>query len=168
MSEQPVIVAKIGAPHGVRGDLKLHSFTEDPARILSFESLLLEKKLNQFEPLSGYQIYQMGGGFFIHFENCQDRDLARVYTHKHLAVSREALGDPEEGEFYWRDLEGLTVVNQAGVRLGQVDHLFDTGSNDVLVIKGGEKPHLVPYVAQHVLSVDLDKGEIQVDWDVDF
>lgn len=165
---QPVIIAKIGAPHGIRGDLKLLTFTENPDSILDFKVFELEHKPNQFKPLPDHRIFRKGDGFFIAFEHCKDRDIARQqYTNKHLAVSRDELGEAAEGEIFWRDLEGLTVINQEGVELGKVDHLFDTGSNDVLVLKG-EKPHLIPYVDQHVLYVDLEKSIISVDWDEDF
>lgn len=165
--QQPIIVAKIGAPHGVRGDLKLHSFTEDPQRILDFKSLLIEDKKNQFKPLSDYRIFSKGDGFFIAFDDCADRDLARAYTHKSLAVTRADLGDAAADEIYWNDLEGLKVINQQGIELGVVEQVFDTGSNDVLVVKG-ELEHLIPYVAHHVFDVDLKKGTIEVDWDEDF
>lgn len=168
MSESKrVIVAKIGAPHGVHGDLKLHAFTEDPESILSFKSLLLEQKRNAFSPLENAKIYYKGSHLLIRFDDCQDRDLAKRYTNKHLAVTRADLPEPEEDEIYWSDLEGLTVINADGVELGRIDHLFDTGSNDVMVVKG-KKSHLIPYIDQTVLKVDLDAKQIRVEWDEDF
>lgn len=165
--EKPLIVAKIGAPHGVRGDLKLHTFTENPDSILSYKSLLLEQKRNCFEPLENAKIYTKGQYLLIRFDEFQDRDIAKRFTNKHLAVWREDLPEPEEDEVYWSDLEGLKVINTQGVELGVVDHLFDTGSNDVMVLKG-KTPHLIPYIDQTVLEVDLTAGLIRVDWDEDF
>ena len=167
MTDKPVIVAKIGAPHGVHGDLKLYSFTEDPETLLSFNSLLIETKRTQFEPLSGAQLKRKGGGFCIQFDGFHDRDKAKCFVNKHLAVMRDQLDAPAEDEFYWSDLEGLTVINQDNVTLGKVDHLFDTGSNDVIFVKG-EKVHLIPYIDPFLQSVDLKEGVIRVKWDEDF
>lgn len=86
-----------------------------------------------------------------------------------IAVKRSQLsGSMESGEYYWTDLKGLTVINREGVSLGQVDYLFETGSNDVMVLKG-ERERLVPYIWQQVvLDVDFLKGQMIVDWDMDF
>jgi 16S rRNA processing protein RimM len=74
----------------------------------------------------------------------------------------------EAGEYYWTDLEGLTVRNTAGQVLGSVERLLETGANDVLVLDGG-RDRLIPFVAgQVVLNVDLEAGEIEVDWEASY
>ena len=66
------------------------------------------------------------------------------------------------------DLEGLRVLNREGIELGTVSYLFETGANDVMVVKG-DREHLIPYVPeQFIVEVDFDKGEVLVDWDADF
>jgi len=83
-------------------------------------------------------------------------------------VPRSELPDPGPDSFYWTDLEGLTVRTVAGVELGVVDHLLETGANDVLVLKG-ERERLIPYVRGAVVTdVDLEQGVITVDWDPEF
>jgi 16S rRNA processing protein RimM len=73
-----------------------------------------------------------------------------------------------EGEYYWTDLIGLTVINREGVTLGQVDHLLETGANDVLVVKG-ERERLIPFLLELVvLEVDLAQRMLRVDWEEDF
>jgi 16S rRNA processing protein RimM len=90
-------------------------------------------------------------------------------------VTQTSLPALEDGEFYWKDLMGLTVVNEAGYDLGVVDDIMETGSNDVLVVKAnrtdafGKKERLVPYLADSVIKhVDKTLGRIIVDWDPDF
>ena len=85
-----------------------------------------------------------------------------------IFVGRDQLPPTEEGEYYWFDLEGLEVHTTNGEVLGQVDRMMETGANDVLVIHG-DRERLVPYIqGQYVKSVDLEAGQIVVDWDPDF
>lgn len=85
-----------------------------------------------------------------------------------IGIRPEQMPATGPGEYYWRDLEGLEVVNLQGERLGRVDHLLETGANDVLVVVG-ERERLIPFVsAQVVTEVDLETGLIRVDWDKDF
>ena len=85
-----------------------------------------------------------------------------------IGISRDQLPDTAPGEYYWGDLQGLEVLTGDGESLGTVDHLIETGANDVLVVKG-DRERLIPFVLQQVVTrVDLDAGTIQVDWDKDF
>lgn len=70
-------------------------------------------------------------------------------------------------EYYWSQLTGLSVVNQQGIELGEVANLFETGANDVMVVKG-DKERLIPFTEFAVHEVDLDNKKIIVDWDADF
>ena len=82
-------------------------------------------------------------------------------------MPRDELPETDRGEFYWSDLEGLTVVHRDGTELGEVAHLLETGANDVLVVRG-ETERLIPFVMDKViLGVDLDEGVIEVDWEWD-
>jgi len=85
-----------------------------------------------------------------------------------IGIRRDQLPDTAPGVYYWGDLQGLEVVTGDGESLGTVDHLIETGANDVLVVKG-DRERLIPFVLQQVVTrVDLDTGTIQVDWDKDF
>lgn len=109
-----------------------------------------------------------GKGILARLAVCNDRDRARDLIGSDIAVRRSELPDPGRDRFYWADLEGLTVRNRDGVELGVVDHLLETGANDVLVVKG-ERERLIPYVrGAVVVSVDLEQGVILVDWDPEF
>ncbi len=160
-----VVVAKVGAPHGVRGDLKLYSFLHKPKDILSYPVLFLQLKPGQpWQLLADYHIRPSGDHFLLNFIDYPDRDQARRFVNALLAIPRDALQDTPENEYYWTDLEGLQVFHTDGTLLGTVDHLIETGQHDVLVLKG-ERERLIPFVSQHVLAVDLKVGTIEVDWD---
>ncbi len=99
---------------------------------------------------------------------CNDRDQAQTLVGREIGIMRDELPAAQPGEYYWRDLQGLRVVNLSGELLGTVDHLIETGSNDVLVVKG-DRERLVPFITgQVIVDVDLVNGEMQVDWDKDF
>ena len=102
-----------------------------------------------------------------HFEK-NDRDQAEALAGAIIAIQREQLPELEDAEFYWADLIGLAVQTQEGVELGHVDHLFETGSNDVVVVKG-DRERLIPFVMDQVIqSVDLESRLMVVDWDPEF
>ena len=96
-----------------------------------------------------------------------DRDQAAVLQGMRVAISRDAFPDAAAGEFYWADLVGLKVVNSAGVELGTVSRVFETGANDVLVVEG-ERERLLPFIETVVRQVDVAGGSITVDWEADY
>jgi 16S rRNA processing protein RimM len=109
-----------------------------------------------------------GKGVIARLADCENRDQAQALMGCEIGIRRDQLPGTAPGEYYWRDLQGLTVVTIKGELLGTVDHLIETGANDVLVVKG-ERERLIPFVLDQVIvNVDLDKREIQVDWDKGF
>jgi 16S rRNA processing protein RimM len=109
-----------------------------------------------------------GKGVIALLEGCDDREVARKLVGASIAIRRSQLEATAQGEYYWDDLLGLKVITVSGVELGIVDHLLETGANDVLVVVG-ERECLIPYVRDEVIvSVDLDASEIRVDWDPEF
>lgn len=103
-----------------------------------------------------------------------DRDQAEALTGAEIWIGTSQLQELDEGEFYWHQLEGLTVVNESGEVFGDVSHLVDTGANDVLIVEAtleslDDRQRLIPYVKDHVIKqVDLNSRRIVVSWDADF
>ena len=107
-------------------------------------------------------------GLLVRLPGCDDRDTAAGLAGTDIGVYRSQLPAPAADEYYWNDLIGLTVQTLDGRPLGTVDHLIETGANDVLVVRG-EREHLIPFVRGRVIDgVDLDTRVIRVDWDPDF
>lgn len=101
-------------------------------------------------------------------QGLEDRDQAQALAGVRVYVSRASFPTPQEGEFYWVDLIGLTVRNRQGQVLGQVDHLIETGPHAVLVVLPPDPVHeslMIPFVAAYVDRVDREAGVIAVDWD---
>lgn len=166
--EKWVQVGKIVGLSGVRGEVKLESYTEPRTKIFSYQPWLLKSALGDSE-ISGCRGRAQGKGIVATLPEVEDRDGAARFVGSEVWVRRSALPRPKHGEYYWADLEGLEVVTVEGAKLGRVSHLVATGANDVLVAKDGERERLIPFVLDdYVKAVDFDAGRITVDWDPAF
>jgi len=162
-----VILGKISGVFGVKGQVKVFSYTEPRENILDYNPWMLDQQGSwQAREIESGQLH--GKGIVARLRGCEDRDQAQALVGHEIAVPREQLPATAADEYYWADLQGLTVITQQGVILGRISHLFETGSNDVMVVKG-DREILIPYIRRQVVkSVDLDTGEMQVDWDPAF
>ena len=159
-------MGRIAAPFGVKGWVKVQPYSEDPGALMDFESW----RVGRGEQHAHYTVEAVqghGNALVAKLEGVDDRDAAYALRGQEVAVARRDLPPPEDNEFYWSDLVGLTVVNREGVVLGRVDSLMETGAHDVLVVKG-QREHLIPFVAAFVGEVDRTKGMIEVDWGEDW
>lgn len=165
-STQPVILGRIVGLFGVRGWVKVHSYTEPREAVLDYRDWLLERD-GTWQPVRLAEGRQHGKSVIARLDGVEDRDAAAHWVGSDIAVEREALPEAEEGRYYWADLEGLTVVHRDGTELGKVAYLMATGANDVLVVDGAAE-RLIPFVPGAViLDVDLAAGVIRVDWEWD-
>lgn len=171
-----VNVGRITAVFGIKGWVKVHSYTEPQDNLFKYRPWLL-KTPHGIKEIEIDEARPHGDAYVAHIKGVDDRNLAETFTKCDIAVGREELAELDDGEYYWHQLEGLRVVSQfEGQQLdfGVVSKILETGANDVLVVQGDsqsmdQKERLVPYVpGQFVLSVDLDAATILVDWDPEF
>jgi 16S rRNA processing protein RimM len=163
-----VLVGKIVGLSGVRGELKLESYTEPRTQIFSYQPWLLKSASVESE-ISGCRGRVQGKGIVATLPEIDGRDEAARLIGSEIWVRRSALPRSKRGEYYWIDLEGLEVVTVEGAMLGGVSHLIATGANDVLVVRDGKRERLIPFVLDdYVKKVDFDTGRITVDWDPEF
>ncbi len=161
-----VVLGKVVGVFGVKGRVKVYSETRPREQILNYSPWLLEIRGMQ----TGYEVLgggKQGKGLIAHLKGIEDRDAAEKLVGSTIVFPQEQLPEAGQGEYYWSQLEGAVVVNLAGIELGNVAYLFDTGANDVMVVQG-ERKHLIPFTRDAILEVDLEKHLIQVDWDQDF
>lgn len=162
-----VTVGKITSPYGIKGWVKIHSYTDPFTNLLDYRPWYIKQK-DAWVPMQVASARVHGNQLVAHFQGVQDRNDTDVLRGLEIAVARDQLPETDDGEFYWLDLEGLAVVTVTGLALGTVDHVMATGANDVLVVTG-EKKHLIPFVVnEFVLDVDLGASKITVDWDPEF
>ncbi|MBI5451770.1 MAG: ribosome maturation factor RimM [Gammaproteobacteria bacterium] len=166
-SGKRIVVGRIAGLYGVRGWVHIQSDTEPQDNILRYTpwQLGINGVWRTVRPLDGRP---HGKGLVARIEGCDDRDQAQPLVGAEIAVPREALPALENEQYYWADLIGCQVVTTAGIELGHVDHLLETGANDVLVISG-EQERLVPFIRDQVVTrVDMVARRIEVDWDPEF
>ena len=167
-----IVIGKIFSIHGVRGEVKVYSFTDPIGNLLDYThwTLRREGSVKQAELVSG----RLQGKFLVtKLKGLDDREEARLLSGYEICVPRNLFPDLTDGEYYWYQLVGLKVIDQLGQLLGTIDHLLETGSNDVMVVKPcagslDDRERLLPYTEQCVLAVDLAAGEMKVEWDADF
>ncbi len=162
-----VVMGRIAVPYGVQGWVKIQSFTEYVDGLLDYPDWWLGKA-GQWRGCEVEAARMHGKSLIAKFAGCDDRTAAFALKGQEIAVKREELPPPEEGEYYWSDLVGLKVSNLQQQQFGTVKELFETGANDVLVVQGEDRERLIPFTDDAVKQVDLAAGTMLVDWDVDF
>lgn len=165
-TERRILLGRVLGAFGVRGELKLQSYTDPPARLLKYQPWILVHRGAERE-IAGAKGRDTAKGVLLTLPDVTDRDQAEALAGAEVWVPRSRLPAPKPGEYYWVDLEGLRVVNREGVVLGTVSHLFETGANDVIVL-AGERERLIPFLDDFVLDVDFESGQLTVDWDPEF
>jgi 16S rRNA processing protein RimM len=152
---------------GVKGWVKVFSYTSPRENILRYGRWHLKRSGEWVErPMIDGRRH--GKSVIAKLEGVDDREQAAGWIGAEIAVPRSALEPHGEGEYYWSDLEGMEVVTTDDVPLGVVHHLFETGANDVMVVRG-ERERLVPFVEPEVVrQVDFQTRRVLVDWDPGF
>ena len=178
-----LVVGKITGCYGVKGWVKIHSYTEPRENFLRFGKWMLQRR-GAAEPIEFDDGRVQGKGLVAHIAGVDDRTRAEAYSGLEVAVSADSLPTLEEGDYYWSQLQGLQVWcredhepdgdetdnSDTRVLLGTVDYLIETGANDVLVVKPStesidDRERLIPYLPGDVVTrVDLDRAVIEVDW----
>lgn len=160
------IMARISGPYGVKGWIKIQPFTINIDQLLNKKEWLIgdEKSLISY-PIETSKKH--GNNIVAKLVNVDDRDAALGFKNKTILLPKDELPALEKGEYYWNDLMGHLVINHQKEYLGIVQTFLETGANDVLVVKG-DKEYLIPFIPYVILNVDMEKKEIEVDWDKDF
>lgn len=162
-----VVVGRFGRPHGIKGFVTVHSFTEPRDNILKYTDwhAFLNKK---WQPIKVVCVEVHNKAIIAQIEGYPERELVAQLTNVEIAVYQNQLASLEPGEYYWHQLIGMKVINQKGQSFGIVSEILPTGANDVLIVQG-DKRHLIPYLlGQFVIDIDVNQQIITVDWDMDF
>ena len=162
-----VPVGQIHGLHGVKGWVKILSHTDPRENIIRYRPWHLNQG-GQWTPTEITAGRRQGKTVIAHLAGIDDRDRAATLLGTGIAVRRDQMPPPKPGEYYWIDLEGMPVVTRTGEPLGKISHVFATGANDVIVVRG-ERERLIPFVEPDVVrTVDFDNHRMTVDWDPNF
>lgn len=166
IEESLVVVGRLGAPYGVKGWQHVQSFTEPLDNLLSYQTLYVQQK-DQWIAFKVEEGRRHGQGIVLKLHNIKDCDDAAIWTQCHIAVPRTELPTLAHDEFYWSDLENLTVVTTKGETLGQIQYLYENADIDVMVIKNQGVEQQIPFVLNDtVIEVDLQNKKVIVDWEM--
>lgn len=166
--EKLVLLGRVVGVHGVRGELKLESYTEPRTQIFRYQPWRIRSAAGE-KTIEGCRGRAQGKGIVAEVPGIADRDAAAALVGTEIWVARSVLPATKPGEYYWSDLEGLEVVTKDKVSLGRVSHLIATGANDVMIVRDGERERLIPFLpGRFVDDVDLESGRMTVDWDPEF
>ena len=181
-----IVVGHLCSVYGVRGWLKVRSYTEPKSNLFTYQPWFLMDRLGksrgfeEFDSLHPVNIEQWqrhNKGFLVKIAGINDRQRAESLADLDVRVEKRHLPPLESGEYYWHQLQGLRVMSQfdnGETYLGKVEKLIPTGANDVLVVQADSdsidrRERLIPYVInQYIKKVDIDSGYIYVDWDPEF
>lgn len=160
MSDDPILVGRCGAAHGIRGEVRVKSFTDPVDAIGDYGPLLLPDGRS----LTIERMRPQGDMLVVKFREVADRTAAERLTNRDLTIPRSALPEPEDEEtFYHTDLIGLEVVGAAGEAHGRVVAVQDFGAGDLLEIRAdGTKSFLLPFTRAFVPVVDLAAGRVVI------
>ena len=152
---------------------QVFSYTDPLEAILDYSPWILRKGGAEKE-ITVKEGQASGKRLIVQLEGVDTRDRAEDLIGYEVHVGIDTMPDLEEGAFYWFQLEGLAVRNSGGEVLGQIDHMLETGANDVMVVEPTDdsidkEQRLIPYVEGEVVKqVDQETGIVTVDWDSDY
>ncbi len=168
-----VRLGSINGSHGVKGWVKVFSYTDPVTAILDYSSWVLSRgrESREVKVLEGRL---SGKRLLARLEGVDTRDMADELIGYEVTIAQSELPKLQAGEYYWRELEGLVVRSESGQVFGEINHLLETGANDVMVVHPtstsvDDQERLIPFVEGEVVKrVDTDAGELVVDWDADY
>jgi 16S rRNA processing protein RimM len=176
-SNELLVIGRLMAVYGLKGWFKVYSYTEPMENLFGYKRCLLQRE-GQWQPVDIEAGRPHGKGLVLKLRGIDSPEQGAGFIGCDLAIAVSDLPSLPANEYYWRQLIGLQVVvdhpERGRLILGRVDHLMETGSNDVLVVRGDEqsidrRERLLPYLPdQVILEIDLDAQLMRVDWDPDF
>jgi len=162
--EPLVILGKVIGHFGVRGWVKIFSYTKPKQAILEYKEISLKDE-QQWKSIEIEEGKVHGKNILIKIKDIENHEGAEQFLGKYLGVSRENFPQLPDGHYYWADLVGMEVKDLTGNKIGNISYMLETGANDVMVIEN-ENEILIPFLIDRVVkSVDLKLNKIVVDWD---
>lgn len=161
-----VLMAVIGAAHGIRGEVRVKPYGDDPLSFTDYGPLVTEDGSRTFEVLNARVQKTV---VITRFKGIDDRNQAETLNGLNLYIPRDRLPEPEEDEFYYSDLEGLAVISTAGEDLGKIVAVQDFGAGDLLEVRPKRgRTFYIPFTKAFVPEIDLEAGLVKVDLPDDY
>jgi 16S rRNA processing protein RimM len=162
-----VIMGRVASAFGIRGWVKIQPFSEYVDSLLDYKTWYLGQENGPWREVTVTQCEAHDKTLAAQLPDCPDRNAAEKLKGLLIAVPRSSLPEQDEGEYYWADLIGLTVINKVGETLGTVAELLETGANDVLIVRGSGPDILIPFLNSVIGPIDLTAKTMHVTWSAD-
>lgn len=165
-------VGQLKKPYGIKGWLWVFSDTDEREAIFDWQPWWI-KTATGIKPLTVTNWRTQGAGLVAQFEQVPDRNVAETMHGVAIWVAKESLPDLSDDEYYWSDLVGLQVVNEAEEYLGDITEMFETGAHDIMRVAPTDdsldnEERLIPWHKQTVLTVDMAAKTVYVAWQSDY
>ncbi|MCR4743707.1 MAG: ribosome maturation factor RimM [Lachnospiraceae bacterium] len=161
-SDERVTAGKITSTHGLRGEVKVYPYLDDPDRFLDFTKVIIRTNRAEFEE-EIEKIRFFKNMAIVKFKGIDDINDVMKYRNAEIRVLREEAADLQEGQYFEIDLIGLDVINDDGRNLGELKEIMHTGANDVYIVRSEEgKEILIPAIKQCILEVNIEDGNMKV------
>jgi len=165
-SDDLILMARIGAAHGIRGEVRVKSFTDDPLSFADYGPLFTKDRTQRFEVVRARVQKTV---VVTKFKGLDDRNAAEALNGTDLYVQRDELPPPDEDEFYYEDLTGIEVRDLAGEMLGKIVSVHDFGAGDLLEVRPRRgASYYIPFTREFVPVVDLSNGFVEADLPEDY
>ena len=161
-TEELIPVGKIIGTHGIKGQLKLHSYSGNPDSLSAAASLTLKSPGGVLQEFTVNCFKANSGKFIIGLQGLDDINLVQPFLGYEVCLKRGQLPGLEDDEYYWSDLIGLQVFTDDGNLLGTLEDIFETGSSDIYVVRGSGREYLIPAIADVIKAVDPEGGRIVI------
>jgi len=167
VTDRMIVLGRFRSPFGVKGQIKVESFTEPPEALLKRSVWQVKRANGQYEPVTGMTAKAHGasGLWLVTLPGVSTPEQAKAWGNCEIAEARSQLAPLPAGEYYWEDLRGLKVVTTDGKVLGMVDHFLEFPANPVMVVKSEQAEHWLPLTKDYLSNVNLALGQMVVDWD---
>jgi 16S rRNA processing protein RimM len=164
--ENYLTIAKVGKKTGLRGCFNLISYTAPPENILRYKSLAISNNSASKTYEVEYIKHKNKNIFTCKLKEVSTPEDASKLTNQEIKIHRSQLPELTDDEYYWADLIGLRVINDNKEEIGFITNIFETGANDILEVKSKLSHHLIPYLDDVIINVDIDSQTMVVNWDI--
>jgi len=161
-SDELIPIGKIIGTHGIKGQVKLHSYSGNAGSLNAARSVTLKSPSGALRELALRSFKANSGKFIIALKDFDDISLAEPLVGHEICLKRSQLPALDEDEYYWSDLIGLRVITEDGTELGTVADIFETGSSDIYVVRNNEREYLIPAISDVIKDIDPTAGRIIV------
>ncbi len=160
--ENLLLIGKVVRPHGIRGELKIESYSESPSTFSKGRRLYFYTREGELEEKELISVRPHKKFFLIKVKDINDRNKAEEYRNVKIYIEKSIL-EKEEGEYFWYELIGLDVYLVSGEYIGKIENILPTGSNDVYIVGKEEKEYLIPAIEDVVKEIDIERKKMIIE-----